>query len=74
MRAANGADKARAFGPAVGPEQFAAIALGAPVQPFDRGADGRAGGECRAVGDGAPCIHHGVDDLGIAGTAAQNPA
>ena len=74
MRAANGADKACTFGPAVGSEQFADIDLGAPVKPLNRRADGRAGGWYRAVGDGAPRIHHGVDNLGIAGAATQNSA
>ena len=74
MRAADGADKARAVGPAVGAEPLADIDLGAPVKTLDSGPDRRAG--CRHGGfiGGASGIHHRVDDLGIAGAAAQNAA
>ena len=47
MRAADGADKKRAIGPAVGAEPFACIDLGTAVKPLYRGADSRAGGQHR---------------------------
>ena len=74
VRAADGADKTCAIGPAVGAEPFTGIDLGTSVKPLHRGADGRAGGRHRAVGNGLAGIHHRINDLGIAGTAAQNAA
>ena len=74
MRVADGAHKKRALGPAVGPETFADIDLGASVQTLHRGADRFAGGRHHTVDDGAAGIHHRLNDLGIAGTAAQHAA
>ena len=73
MRAADGANKKCAFRPAVGTKLFGGIDLGATVKTFDRGADGRACRRRDAVCDSPAGIHHGVDDLGIARTAAQHP-
>ncbi len=78
VRRADGADGEPAarlrIGPEVGAEAVGAAHLGRPVEALGRGADGAArrdlGGRRRL----APCVADGVEDLGIAGAAAEHAA
>ena len=72
--AANGADQARPVWPAVGTKSLGRVHLGASVKALDGGADRLARVGRQAAGSRLADIHHGIDDLGIAGASAQHAA
>ena len=72
MRRAHDADPERIGRHGIGAEQIGARDLGHAVDPRQARTDRSAGG--RSGGGGAAHVHHRIDDLAVAGAAAEHAA